>query len=87
MNAGQISVAISEVQAVGDTILTTLETVDPGVALPAATAEVILDLVAKMAAKALTAWSEASGTPITVESIQALLPNQTPLSAPDTPAA
>jgi hypothetical protein len=87
VNAGQISVAISEVQAVGDTILTTLEAVDPGVALPAATAEIILDLVAKYAVKALTAWSTASGTPITVESIQALLPNPEALSLPDATGA
>lgn len=83
MTSSDVSTAVSEVQAVGDTILTTLQAVDPGVAIPAATAEVILDLIAELAAKALTAWSNASGTPITVESIQALLPNQTPLSAPD----
>lgn len=88
MNAGAISTAVSEVQAIGDTILATLEQVDPAVSVPAATAEVILDLAAKYAVKALTAWSNASGTPITVESIQSLLPNPDPLSLPDaTPAA
>lgn len=83
MNTTQISTAVSEVQAIGDTILSTLQAVDPGVALPAASAQIILDLLAKFAAVGLTAWSNASGTLITVESIQALLPNQTPLTAPD----
>lgn len=87
MNTQNISSAVTEVQAIGDTILNTIQAVDPGIALPAASAQIILDLIAKLAATALTAWSNASGTPITVESIQALLPNQTPLSAPDAPAA
>lgn len=83
MNSAAISAAITEAQAVGNTILGTLAAVDPAVAAPAATAEVILNLVAELITKAFDAYENASGTPITVESIQALLPNQTPLSAPD----
>lgn len=86
MNTTQITTAVSEGQAIGDTILNTIRAVDPGVELPVASAQIILDLLAKLVVTGLTAWSNASGTPITVESIQALLPNQTPLTAPD-PAA
>lgn len=83
MNTADISTGVVAVQTIGDTILTTIQAADPGVALPAASAELILDLVAKLAATALTAWSAASGTPITAASVLALLPNQTALTAPD----
>jgi hypothetical protein len=83
LNTAQVTGAINEVKLAGDTILSTLETVDPAVALPAATAEQVLNLVADLVGKALTAWSAASGVPITVESVQALLPNQTALTQPD----
>jgi hypothetical protein len=83
LNTTTVTTAINEVQMAGDTILSTLQAVDPGVALPAATAQLVLDEILKLASAALTAWSAASGVPITVESVQALLANPTPLSAPD----
>ena len=83
MDASQVAGYIGEVQTAADTILTTIKVADPGVALPAGTAELVLDLLAQLAMKALTAWSAASGIPITKDSVLALLPNQTPLSTPD----
>lgn len=83
MNTQDISTDITAVQAILDSILATLAFVDPAFGPTAATAQIIADLTAKLATAAFTAFGNASGTPITVESIQALLPNQTPLSAPD----
>jgi hypothetical protein len=84
LNATQVASAINEVKLAGDTILSVLEA-DPALAAPAGTAEQVLNLTADLVTKALMALSVASGVPITVESVQALLPNATPLSAPDTP--
>lgn len=86
MTAGQVSSTISEVQAAGDTVLGLLEEFDPKDEIPAAAAAGIVDEVASLATKALAAWSAAAGTPITAESVLALLPNATPLTAPDQPS-
>ena len=45
-------------------------------------AELIVPIVTQLAAKGLAAWSAASGQPITVESVQALMANPTPLTPP-----
>lgn len=82
MNSLTVATAITEIQGIGDTVLTTLGEVDPAVELPAAAAEPIVNLLASLASKALTAWSAASSTPITMESVQALMPNATPLTPP-----
>lgn len=76
--ASEISAIIADILQVSGTILPVLESLDPGVAVPAEVAQEL----ANLAAKALAAWSAASATPITVESVQALLPNQTPLTPP-----
>lgn len=85
MTAEQIAADVAAVQAAGNTILNTLEAlpVGPEVKIPAEAAEELLNLVADMAIKALAAWGAAANTPITVESLQALLPNPTPLTPPD----
>jgi len=83
MDATTIATYVREGQAIGDQILSTVAGVDPGVALPAATAGVVLDLTAQLVVKALTAWATASGTPISAESIIALLPDPAPLTEPD----
>jgi hypothetical protein len=82
MTTTEVTTAVTETQAVGDTILTTVGTLDPAVAIPVAAAGTILDLLAKMVSKALTAYGAASGTPITTATIEALLPNATPLTKP-----
>ena len=55
------------------------------VELPVEAAEVVLPILGKLVAAAVTGYSNASGTPITIETITALLPNATPLPKP--PAA
>jgi hypothetical protein len=74
----QVSTYVSEVAGSADLILTTIETLDPAIAPEAA----LVEEIAKLAAKGLAAWSASSGTPITAESVLALLPNPTPLSPP-----
>lgn len=73
---------VTDVQQIGDAILAEVGTLVPGLEAPAATAQKIVDLLAQLASKAITAWGAASGTPITTETISALLPNQTPLTPP-----
>lgn len=55
---------------------------DPQIDAPVELAEAILPIVGDLVNKALTAWSNASGQPITIETVQALLPNATPLTSP-----
>jgi hypothetical protein len=82
MDLSALATDITAVQGVAGTILSTIEAVDPAVALPAATAGTVVGLLGDMVTAALTAWSNASGIPITVESVTALLPNPTPLPLP-----
>lgn len=86
MTSTEITSAVTEGQAIGDSILEAVGALAPGVAVPAAFAETILNLLAKYIGKAVEGYSAASGTPITAESIATLLPNQIPLSAPDSAA-
>lgn len=81
MTAADVAASITEVKGVADSILEELEPV-PAVGADALIAQNVLDLLSDLASKALLAWSGASGTPITVESLQALLPNSTPLTPP-----
>lgn len=83
MSATDVASAISEVQAVADLILKLIETDVPPVAGEAAVSQAVLDEIALLLEKALTAYAAASGTPITVDTVMALAPNSTPLSAPD----
>lgn len=78
----QIQADVTAAQAVGNTILTTLSEIDPATAPTAAAAEAVMALTASLVSAALTAYSNATGTPITVASVQALLPDSTPLTAP-----
>lgn len=82
MTPEQVTSAIQSAQQIADTILKTIEGAAPSVALPAATVETVVDLSAQLVSAALVAWSNASGTEITADSIAALLPNPTPLSEP-----
>lgn len=78
MTAGQVAQDVQDIGAAAEAILTEVGTVDPAVG---ASAEVVL-LITSLASKAIAAWGRASGTPVTPESILALLPDATPLSAP-----
>lgn len=82
LTTAQIQADVTAAQAAGNTILTTVATLDPAVAIPAETADQILVLTATLVNAALTAYSNASGVAITAASIQALLPNAIPLTSP-----
>lgn len=82
MTTGTVTTVVTEIQAIGDTILETLKVADPAVALPAEAAETVFNLIGELVSKALTAYSAAAGIPITVDTVSALLPNPTPLSTP-----
>lgn len=45
--------------------------------------EELVEILAQLASTALAAWSKASGIAITPESVAALMPDPTPLTAPD----
>jgi hypothetical protein len=76
--AQDVSSAVTEIQLAANTVLSLISTLDPGVAVPAQLAEELLAL----AAKAIAAWSSASGVAITADSVLALMPNATPLTPP-----
>ena len=78
MTIQQFLADMAAVQEAIDSAAGTVVGLDPALSIP---------LEAESAAEALvqaalTAWSNASGTPITVASVQALLPNPTPLTPP-----
>ena len=76
---------ISDLQAAGTIVaqgVTTLEALDPAVVPEADVAKVMFSVTSQLLTAALTAWSNASGQPITVATVSAFLPNPTPLSAP-----
>ena len=74
----QVTQDIQAVQGIAGEVMSTIEGLDPALAAPIEAVQAIEALVTA----ALTAWSNASGTPITVASVQALLPNPTPLTGP-----
>lgn len=82
MTTATLAGDIGVVQGVGQTILSTLEAIDPAVEVPAETASAILTELGNLVSGALTAWSNASGRPITVETVLALLPDPAPLPEP-----
>lgn len=83
MDSTTVVSVVTDVQTIGDAILEEVGGLVPGAAIPAAAAEKILDLLSQLAKSAIAGFSAASGVPITVETLTALLPNTTPLTAPD----
>lgn len=78
MTIEQFIADLDAIEAIVAQGLATAAGFDPGLAAPAA----VLTIVEQLVGKALTAWSNASGTPITVETVMALLPNPDPLTPP-----
>jgi hypothetical protein len=70
--------ALAGVQSAIDAAGSVVEGLDPALAIPIEAEKA----VEALAQTAITAWSNASGTPITVASVQALLPNPAPLTPP-----
>lgn len=83
MDLKTIVADIQAAQKIGDQIIVQVEGYAPSVAGEAELAGVVLDLTTQMVAAALNAWSNASGQPITADTIAALMPNSTPLTTPD----
>lgn len=83
VTAGQVSTAVNEVATISETILETIAALDPSEAVPAEAAAGIAALGAQLATAAIAAFGIAAGTPITVESVTALLPDAAPLDPPD----
>lgn len=83
MQTGTIATIVTDIKAGSDTVLGLIEGLDPGLAAPAETAEAVVDVLSTLASKALAALAEAQGTPITPESVLALMPNAIPLTPPD----
>lgn len=73
---------VGEVAQIANQILLTIGTLDPAIAPETTAIAGIESLVLELVTKALAAYSAASGIPITVESVTALLPNQEPLTPP-----
>lgn len=73
---------VSEIQTMADEILATIGVVDPALQPATAVTAGIVGLLAGLVGKALTAYQEAAGVPITAETVAALMPNPTPLSEP-----
>lgn len=82
MDAATLKQHITEIQTASNAVLGVIETVDPEVKVPAEVASATLTLLGTIITAATAAYSKASQTDITVESILALLPNATPLPAP-----
>lgn len=82
VTVGEVQSVLTEAQGIGDTVLTSLETLDPAAAAPEVIAKEVLDLLAKYGGLALQAIAGAQGTAITVDSVKALEPDTTPLPKP-----
>jgi chitinase len=85
MTVGQIATDIGAVVDTGNAVLIAIEGADPAIELEAAAAANVLNVLADLVEAALAAYSNAGGTPITLASVQALMPNATPLTPPPTP--
>lgn len=84
MNTDTLIADIGTVQGVAGQILATIEAVDPAAGLPVEATESAMALIGSLVTAALQAWSNASGIPITPDTIAALLPDPTPLPLPPT---
>lgn len=82
MDITTVQNVITDIEADATAVLQAVENLDPAVEVPVAAAEGIVALISGLIGKALSAWSAASGTPITQASVLALLPADTPLDAP-----
>lgn len=73
-----VSSVITEIESIAKEIAAEATVLDPAVAVPVSVGLSLADLIAK----GLAAWSASTGTPITADSVLALLPNSTPLTPP-----
>lgn len=83
MTVLEFTTALTEVEALAQSALKTVSAIDPELEAPIVLTADVLALVSSLVTTALTAWSAANDQPITVDTVQALLPNVTPLTPPD----
>jgi len=79
----QVIGAVNEIISESQAVLEIISAVDPEIGGKALAAGQMAGLLAGLVTKALAAYSAASATPITPESVAALMPNPVPLSAPE----
>lgn len=84
MTAQEFIAQLEQIVVGAETAITIVEKLVPNVEVDAAlaTAAGVLPVLEDLLGKAVTAWSTASGQAITVDSVKALLPDQTPLTPP-----
>lgn len=73
---------LEEITGLAETGLKTAAGFDPILEIPVEIADAVVPVLEQLIEKAVTAYSGASGTPITVASLTALLPDMTPLNKP-----
>jgi hypothetical protein len=74
---------LQKIEVLAQSGLSTAKALNPELASPITAVQVVFPFVSEIIAVALNSWSKANGQLITPETIQALLPNQTPLTPPD----
>ena len=73
----------NEIIAESQAVLAIIGAVDPEIAGETAATSGVLAILAGLVTKALTAYAAAADTPITPETVAALMPNPVPLTEPD----
>jgi hypothetical protein len=73
---------VSEVQGLSTAAANLVETLDPAVAVPTATAEQLLTVVTELISVGLKALTMAQGMAINATTIASLAPDPTPLTPP-----
>jgi hypothetical protein len=82
-DAQKVADTVNEIVAEANAVLEIIAAVDPQIGGEGLAAGKVAGLLAGLVMKALAAYSAASDTPITPETVAALLPNPEPLSPPD----
>lgn len=83
MSAQEFIDDLNKIETLAGVGMQTLTALNPEASTAVNGIAVVLPIISELVSVALNAWSKANGQPITPETIQALLPNQTPLSPPD----
>lgn len=82
MTAAEFIAQMETIVALAEQGLGIAAKLDPAADIPLAAIGAIVPVVESLTEAAINGWSQATGTPITVETVTALLPNPTPLTPP-----
>ena len=83
MTAQEFIDGLNKIETLANAAAHTAAALAPEASAPLALVSATFPIVAELVSVALNAWSQANSQPITVDTIKALLPNQTPLTPPD----